>query len=445
MNNVLNLPIAAAALSLPALLLFAVLLGLDMGLVEAAAVTLGLFAAVLCLVHWIVVRAEGQLAYMGRQHLAELQRAEQMQEGLRRVQTLLDSLPDALLILDKNLRIIQINNAAYRRFGRDVTGQAVSVALRDPDLLQALTTAGADHHRATVSLVWPVGEVDQVFHVQIEPLAGLSDPDSTMAVILHDVTALHRSQKMKTDFVANASHELRTPLTALSGFIETLQGPARDDTAAQERFLVIMQEQTRRMITLVNDLLSLSGIESREHTPPDRALDVRPLMDLAATTAQQLAQKRQMQVKVTAPSPSPLLLGEADEMAQLLQNLLDNALKYGRESGTVTLSLAGVAADALPGVAQANPALVDGAVCLTCADDGDGITPEHLPRLTERFYRVDTKASRQMGGTGLGLAIVKHIINRHRGSLVFESTVGQGTTVRVYLPRAAEPISAVAG
>lgn len=445
MNNVLNLPIASAALSLPALLLFAVLLGLNMGLVEAAAVTLGLFAAVLGLVHWIVARAEGQLAYMGRQHLAELQRAEQMQEGLRRVQTLLDSLPDALLILDKNLRIIQINNAAHRRFGRDVTGQAVSVALRDPDLLQALTTAGADHRRATVSLVWPVGEVDQVFHVQIEPLAGLSDPDSTMAVILHDVTALHRSQKMKTDFVANASHELRTPLTALSGFIETLQGPARDDAAAQERFLIIMQEQTRRMITLVNDLLSLSGIESREHTPPDHALDVRPLMDLAVTTAQQLAQRRQIEVKVIASSSSPLLLGEADEMAQLLQNLLDNALKYGRAGGTVTLSLTEVAADALPGVAQVNPALADGAVCLTCADEGDGIAPEHLPRLTERFYRVDTKASRQMGGTGLGLAIVKHIINRHRGSLVFESTVGQGTTVRVYLPRAAGAISAAAG
>lgn len=438
MNNVLNLPIVAAGLSLPALLLFAVLLGLDMGLPEATALTLGLFVMTLLLVRWVLLRAERQLAYMGRLHLAELQRAEQMQGGLRRVQSLLDSLPDALLLLDKNQRILQINHAAHRCFGRDVRDQAVSVVLRDPALLQALSTAEQQHHRTGVSLMLPDREVERVFDVQIEPLSGLGDPHATMAVILHDVTALHRTQKMKTDFVANASHELRTPLTALSGFIETLQGPARDDLAAQERFLIIMQEQTKRMITLVNDLLSLSGIESREHTAPDAVLDVVPLMELAVTTAQQIAQKRGVQIVMEMPPSPPLLVGDSGELAQLLQNLLDNAIKYGREGGTVTLSLE--TADTLPAAARLNPALAAGAVSLSCKDEGAGIASEHLPRLTERFYRINTQASRQMGGTGLGLAIVKHIVNRHRGTLLFDSAPEKGTTVRVYFPRAEQEI-----
>jgi two-component system phosphate regulon sensor histidine kinase PhoR len=232
---------------------------------------------------------------------------------------------------------------------------------------------------------------------------------------------------MRADFAANASHELRTPLASLMGFIDTLRGPAADDPPAQQRFLGIMAEQAARMNRLIDDLLSLSRIELVEHQAPAERVDLTELLEgLVAGFEPRLAEHGLTLDMDLAPA-LPAVLGDADQLAQVAQNLLDNALKYGREGGAVRLVAAPAAGPRWP----ARPGVV-----MTVADRGHGIPREHLPRLTERFYRVDTGRSRAIGGTGLGLAIVKHIVNRHRGQLAIDSEEGVGTTVSVWLPAA---------
>jgi two-component system phosphate regulon sensor histidine kinase PhoR len=230
---------------------------------------------------------------------------------------------------------------------------------------------------------------------------------------------------MRADFVANASHELRTPLTSLIGYLETLQGAARDDAVARERFVTIMLDQARRMTRLVQDLLSLSRIEQREHTPPTGRVGLEPLLRGVAETLAVNAHNRGMTIALRLAPGLPDVAGDRDELAQLFQNLLDNAVKYGRPDTEVTVSAHAVGRD--DGV---------GAVAVAVRDRGAGIPRHHLPRLTERFYRVDPARSRDLGGTGLGLAIVKHIASRHRGHLAIDSREGEGTTVTVTLPAA---------
>jgi two-component system phosphate regulon sensor histidine kinase PhoR len=226
---------------------------------------------------------------------------------------------------------------------------------------------------------------------------------------------------MRADFVANASHELRTPLAALSGFIETLQGSARDDTKARERFLAIMREQARRMARLIDDLLSLSRIELNAHRRPDAPVDLIPIVRQVVDGLQTLARDRGVAIEVEADD-ALMVLGDRDELVRLFENLVENALKYGAPGKRVDIKLTrGATADGQ-----------DEAV-VSIRDYGPGIAPEHLPRLTERFYRVDVRESRAQGGTGLGLALVKHILNRHRGRLSIESAPGAGATFVVHL------------
>jgi two-component system, OmpR family, phosphate regulon sensor histidine kinase PhoR len=240
----------------------------------------------------------------------------------------------------------------------------------------------------------------------------------------HDLTPLRRVEEMRADFVANASHELRTPLAALSGFIETLQGPARDDTKARERFLAIMQEQAHRMARLIDDLLSLSRIELNAHRRPDKPVDLVPIVRQVVDGLETLARDRGVGVNVEGEN-ALLILGDRDELVRLFENLVENALKYGAPGKRVDIKLApGTTADGEP---EAQVAV---------RDYGPGIAPEHLPRLTERFYRVDVTESRAQGGTGLGLALVKHILNRHRGRLTIDSAPGAGATFTVHLPTA---------
>ena len=219
---------------------------------------------------------------------------------------------------------------------------------------------------------------------------------------------------MRADFVANASHELRTPLASLSGFIETLQGPARDDAAARERFLGIMQAQATRMARLIDDLLSLSRIELNAHLRPDKQVDLVAIIRQVADGLQTLARDRGVEVKLAAPSGPLVVLGDRDELLRVFENLLENALKYGAsDKGSKSRS---PRAPPRSGAREARVAV---------RDHGPGIAPEHLPRLTERFYRVDVSESRAQGGTGLGLALVKHILNRHGGRLTIESGSGR--------------------
>jgi two-component system phosphate regulon sensor histidine kinase PhoR len=226
---------------------------------------------------------------------------------------------------------------------------------------------------------------------------------------------------MRADFVANASHELKTPIAGLAGFIETLRGPARDDPAARERFLGIMAEQADRMRRLVDDLLMLSRIEQHEHSRPAANVDVDRVLRSVHDLLQLKASSRSVALELAIDPALPQAVGDHDELTQVFQNLIDNAIKYTRPSTTVRVVARPVGLDRLS---------------VAVVDEGDGIAAVHLPRLTERFYRVDTARSRQLGGTGLGLAIVKHVVNRHRGRLDIQSAPGKGSTFTVTLPTA---------
>jgi len=245
---------------------------------------------------------------------------------------------------------------------------------------------------------------------------------------MQDLTPLRRVEEMRADFVANASHELRTPLASLSGFIDTLQGPARDDAAARERFIAIMKGQARRMARLIDDLLSLSRIELNAHVRPQTSADVTSVVRQVADALQVLAEERGVAIAIDAPAEPLVVVGDRDELTRVFENLIENALKYGASGGRVIVSLV-----------QANSAEGAPEVRVLVRDFGPGIAPEHLPRLTERFYRVDVGDSRAQGGTGLGLSLVKHIVNRHRGRLLIESVPKNGATFTACFPQAKTP------
>jgi two-component system phosphate regulon sensor histidine kinase PhoR len=243
-------------------------------------------------------------------------------------------------------------------------------------------------------------------------------------VQFRDLSEQDRLAQMRSDFIANASHELRTPLASLRGFIETLEGPASEDSAARKRFLSIMSAQAARMTRILDDLLSLSRIEMRAHVPPTGNVSVGAVLKEVCQGMEPLAHEAGISINLNLPQTPPLQVrGERDELVQVFQNLVQNAIKYGRRGGRVDVSL-----KVDPATSPRRPRLL-----ASVADDGPGIEAEHLPRLTERFYRVDTATSREKGGTGLGLAIVKHILNRHRGDLKISSEVGKGSTFTVSL------------
>ncbi|MBI3446897.1 MAG: PAS domain-containing protein [Magnetospirillum sp.] len=362
------------------------------------------------------------------------QKSTELAESARWNSSLLDNLPDPLLLLDSTRKVVRANRAAIRLFGRELAGCDMVAFLRDPVVLEAVDAVlGGGISNRDCEFSQPV-PLDRSFIARIDRLDGQPAAEAAVAILtLHDLTTVKRMERMRADFVANASHELRTPLAALSGFIETLQGPARDDEEAREKFLGIMADQAGRMSRLVADLLSLSRIELNEHTQPSEKVDLARLVTNAAEALKPLAQARGMEIIATISADLPQVIGQPDELTQLFQNLLDNAVKYGRDHRPVEVHAAGI--ETLP--ATAGAALRAGpALRVAIRDHGEGIPHEHLPRLTERFYRVDTARSRKMGGTGLGLAIVKHIVNRHRGLLTIESRVGEGSTFTVWLPAA---------
>jgi two-component system phosphate regulon sensor histidine kinase PhoR len=256
------------------------------------------------------------------------------------------------------------------------------------------------------------------------PVHGGAIRDFVM-VTLHDLTPIRRVEEMRADFVANASHELRTPLASLAGFIETLQGSARDDVQARERFLEIMKAQATRMARLIDDLLSLSRIELKAHLQPQKQVDLVSIVRHVADGLQMLARDRNVEIKIDMPTTPMTIRGDRDELIRVFENLIENALKYGAAGKRIEVV----------GKRELRPDGTDEAVIAVC-DFGPGIAPEHLPRLTERFYRVDVAESRAQGGTGLGLALAKHVINRHRGRLVIDSILGHGATFAVRLPLA---------
>ena len=346
--------------------------------------------------------------------------AQASSSAISYAQSVIDVIPDALVLLDGNRRVVEANSAARELFGVRLVGRDFSQVLRHPSAVQAMDRVLSSNtvSREEITLLSP-GE--RHFMLAALPIAGVSaagESAPAMAIALHEITALKRSEQLRADFVANASHELRTPLASLMGFVETLRGPAADDPPAQQRFLAIMAEQAARMARLIDDLLSLSRIELTEHSPPAERIDLGAVVGRVLASFEVRLGERKQRLAVEIAPKLPAVVADADQMAQVLTNLVDNAMKYGREGGTVSVSL--------------QPAATG--VVLSVRDDGPGIARVHLPRLTERFYRVDKARSRGAGGTGLGLAIVKHIVNRHRGRLLIESEEGQGAVFSVFLP-----------
>ncbi len=342
----------------------------------------------------------------------------------------LDAVPLTVLVVDGNRDIRWINEGARALLGEAVIGRSLLGVLRHPPLVEALdqVLGGA---AAVDGIETPMGQ-DRLLVADIRRLTG-----DRALIALKDASAEMRLERLRSDFIANVSHELKTPIATLMGFIETLRGPAKGDTAALDRFLGIMQEQAGRMSRLVADLLSLSRIELNEHARPSGTANIAEILGHVADALSLRADSRNMTIDLP-PDDSWNAIGRAigddEELTQVFQNLIDNALKYGRPGTAVTVSAARITDPLeikthLPGARQAKAM-----IAITVADKGEGIAREHLPRLTERFYRVDAARSRDMGGTGLGLAIVKHVVNRHRGSLEIESIPGEGSTFTVYLP-----------
>ncbi len=338
-----------------------------------------------------------------------------------------DALGDPALIVGGDFWVIAANAAARTLFGDRVVADDLRLVLRHPAVLDAVRVAAAA--AAPVEReVTGLGTTNGAYRVRVATL-GPDGGGERLLVTFVDITQARLTERMRVDFIANASHELRTPVTTLLGFIETLQGPAADDEPARHRFLEIMHREAARMSRLIDDLLSLSRIELDKHVRPQTALDVAPLIaDVGRTLAMRLeADDRRLAIRVADGLPP--VVADRDQVLQVLHNLVSNALKYGRSGTAITV-------DAEP-VDAAGVAMVR----VTVGDRGDGIAPEHLPRLTERFYRIDTSRSRSMGGTGLGLAIVKHIVERHRGAFDIVSVPGEGSHVSFTLPLASTEVT----
>lgn len=344
------------------------------------------------------------------------------------------AMPDPALALDAAGIIVHHNAAVADLFPRVRIGQPMSSVSRSPELLAAIEKAREAEDLMVVELQDRVPVQRRVSAI----LTGFNfneaaEGEPVLLVTFRDITDQSKLAQMRADFIAHASHELRTPLASLRGFVETLQGPARDDAAARDRFLGIMATQAARMTQLIDDLLSLSRIEMRVHVPPRGIVDLNEVVAFVAQSLEPVANSAGIAIAFERLPEPVRVRGDREELVQVVQNLIQNAIKYGKQGGHVNVRVARESAG------RSGPQRFSVAV----QDDGLGIPPEHLPRLTERFYRVSVSASREKGGTGLGLAIVKHILTRHRGELKIASALGEGSTFTAYLdelPASAAPV-----
>lgn len=332
--------------------------------------------------------------------------------------SVLDGLDLPVMLFDGDRRISFFNTAAEAVLGTIIPGKDFAAAIRNPEMLAAVDQVMATGNGMTVEFRRQ-HPVSRLLHARIEGLPStVQDPkERNFIVMLDDVTDTERMQEVRSDFVADVSHELRTPLAAVLSIVETLNGAARNDPVAQARFMNMLDEQASRMARIVDDLLSLSRIEMNEHRPPEGVAELGNVIGSIVDSTQLMASERDITI-VVHQKQSAVVSGEALELSRLFQNLIDNAVKYGHAGSVVDVAIR----------TQGDTAIVE------IADQGAGIEREHIPRLTERFYRVDKGRSRAAGGTGLGLAIVKHVVNRHRGRLRVDSVPGKGSTFTVELP-----------
>ena len=333
---------------------------------------------------------------------------------------ILSVLPFPALAITGAEKISFMNETAIQLFGEGLVDRHYVAALRQPNLLDAIETTLNDKKLRRVRYQGTTVQHEVVYEVTCN-----FDLSDQLLLIFDDKSGIEHANQMRRDFIANVSHELKTPLTALIGFVETLQTTARDDAKVREQFLAIIKSEAQRMDRLIADLLSLSRVEANERVRPTQKVDLKDVVNESIKALGPLIEKSDLELVIALPETPSEVTGEYDQLRQVFMNLLENAIKYGKDGGIIKICLS---------EPYLEPKLRKDAVSLSVKDYGLGIDPIHIPRITERFYRVDTHRSRTMGGTGLGLAIVKHIINRHRGRLVIDSALGLGTEVKLLLP-----------
>jgi len=409
---------AAIILLVAGLVLFALVLLADLSPARAGAAFVCIAAA--ALVPWRLQEAARSREDAGTPRPVEAAAVSAVVAGM----------PDPAVLLDRAGRVIHLNAAAAQLAPALRRNELAQFALRSPEIVTALreSIATGEPRRTTYLDHVPVDRWMELTVTPVSVPTSFGSAEKCMLLTFHDQTPLRRVEEMRADFVANASHELRTPLAALSGFIDTLQGPAKEDAKARERFLGIMHAQATRMARLIDDLLSLSRVELSAHVRPDASVDIVPIIRQVADGLEPLARERQVAIEIELPSEPVTIGGDREELLRLFENLIENALKYGASGGRVIVSLKEV------GTGEGAPE-----VRVMVRDFGPGIAPEHLPRLTERFYRVDVGDSRAQGGTGLGLSLVKHILNRHRGRLLIESVPRKGACFTACFPQVKAP------
>lgn len=352
----------------------------------------------------------------------------QLGERANSAETILEGLPYPLILINADRQIVRTTVGATDLLGIAEPGRDLATMVRNPGVLEAVdhVLSGGDRELIEFDIQ---SQTNRSLNAQVERLPAPAPDGSTAVIALFDVTEIKQVHQMRADFVANASHELRTPLSVLSGCVKTLQGAAREDPAGRQKFLDMMDSHATRMTQLIDDLLSLSRIELNENTQPTGEVDLPNILSTVATGLEIPASERGIEIVIEDGGGIDEISGDEREIGQLFRNLVENAVKYSGDAAVVRI-VSRRGADTPPPPMEADVPFVE----VLVIDTGPGIAAEHIPRLTERFYRVDAARSREMGGTGLGLAIVKHIVNRHRGALTIESVEGEGSTFTVHLP-----------
>jgi two-component system phosphate regulon sensor histidine kinase PhoR len=341
-------------------------------------------------------------------------------EPLHIAASVIDALPEPAILLSRDGTILFANSKARDLFGGLRPGLHISSATRSPQVLDAVMDCGPEEAQRTVTFSERV-PVERYMAATVSHLEAATGSGPFALLFLRDLTEQRRLDQLRSDFIANASHEIKTPLSSLLGFIETLQGAARYDEAARDRFLPIMAKQGERMARLIDNLMSLSRVEMRAHLKPRDVVVISELVQHTCDALEPMASEANIDVQVHSELHDVQVLGDHDELTQVFINLIHNAIKYGRPGGRVVVKL------------ERQKSGASSAIAISIEDDGPGIPAQHLPRLTERFYRVPGSPAMEKGGTGLGLAIVKHVVNRHRGELRISSTLGAGTKFTVLL------------
>jgi len=365
---------------------------------------------------------------------------QEMETVITEREILVDTLPDILIMTNDDKMIVRTNRAARNIFGQNLAHRYLYDIIPNDALMNAITSVVEDLHGQAIEFHLD-GAVIKDFLAIIERFPIPSEGGISIVITLTDITQQKRIQHMRADFVANASHEIRTPLASIIGFIETLRGPAKDDEIARDEFLKVMAEQAERMSKLVNDLLSLSKIEMNAHAAPTSKVDLLRIIRNEKQNFEWACKQKNVTIKLKLNENLPPTRGDDEELAQVVRNLVGNAIKYTNPESEVVLTAR------LTSTLPDDPIFrgFSRAICFSVEDHGEGIAPQHIPRLTERFYRVDTARTRKVGGTGLGLSIVKHVLNRHHGVMTIDSEVGKGSTFNVYLPVYADMVPQLSG